>query len=74
MGRLAGATESVHCGEQKLYFACDTWGDLFDPKKTGKKKTGKKKATWKSKSLFLFGGRWRFRTSDPSSVNAVLYP
>jgi hypothetical protein len=38
------------------------------------KKARKKKATWKSKSLFLFGGRWRFRTSDPSSVNAVLYP
>jgi hypothetical protein len=38
------------------------------------KQAGKKKATWKSKSLFLFGGRWRFRTSDPSSVNAVLYP
>jgi hypothetical protein len=25
----AGATGSVQCGEQKLYFACDTCGDLF---------------------------------------------
>ena len=24
--------------------------------------------------IFLFGGRSRFRTWDPSSVNAVLYP
>jgi hypothetical protein len=22
----------------------------------------------------VIGGRWRLRTSDPSSVNAVLYP
>lgn len=26
----AGATGSVQCGEQKLYFACDTCGDLFE--------------------------------------------
>lgn len=25
----AGATGSVQCGEQKLYFACDTCDDLF---------------------------------------------
>ncbi len=24
--------------------------------------------------MYFFGGRWRLRTSDPSSVNAVLYP
>ena len=38
----------------------------------------KAKRTWRYAqvldSLWVFGGRWRFRTSDPSSVNAVLYP
>ncbi|MET3494584.1 hypothetical protein [Variovorax boronicumulans] len=28
----AGATGAVQCGEQKLYFACDTCGDLFGAK------------------------------------------
>ena len=28
----AGATGSVQCGEQKLYFACDTCDDLFGAK------------------------------------------
>ena len=29
---------------------------------------------WEQKREGEFGGRWRLRTSDPSSVNAVLYP